>query len=73
MSKEKQEFQLGDTVYMFGEDYKLFESEIWRIALVKEGYVYETDDCEFYKEDINKWVFRTKTERRLTMEGKSEK
>lgn len=61
--REVQQFQLGDTVYMIDEDYRLFESEVYKIELADDVYYYTTNDCDFEDGDIGKWVFKSKMER----------
>lgn len=63
--KEPQEFNLGDTAYMIDEDFKFFESEVYRIELSKGEYLYETSDCDFEFKDIGKWVFKSEMDRQL--------
>ncbi|WP_259473345.1 hypothetical protein [Clostridium estertheticum] len=68
--KEKQEFQLGDTAYMIDEDYRFFESEVYRIELKDGKYYYDTHDIDFCYEDINDWVFNTEMYREIHLESK---
>lgn len=68
MDKEVQEFQLGDTVYMIDEDYRFFESEVFRIELKDGKYYYDTHDCDFVYNDIGKWVFESELYRELHLE-----
>lgn len=65
MKKEKQEFQLGDIAYMIDEDYRFFESEVFRISLEDGEYCYETRDCDFDIKDIGWWVFKSEEDREL--------
>lgn len=67
MIKEKQEFQLGDTVYMLDEDYRFFEDTIYRIEL-HDGKFYYTCECDFKNSDIGDWVFESEMHRELYME-----
>lgn len=69
IDKEKQKFQLGDIAYMIDEDYRFFESEIWRIELRDGKYYYETYDCDFSNKDIGDWVFKSKTYREVHLEA----
>lgn len=62
-NKEQQEFQLGDTAYMIDEDFRFFESEVYRIELNKGKYHYDTADCDFELKDIGKWVFKSHEDR----------
>lgn len=68
MDKEKQEFQLGDTAYMIDEDYRFFESTVYRIELNKGKYYYETSDVDFGYKDIGEWVFKSEQEREMYLE-----
>jgi hypothetical protein len=36
---EKQKFQLGDTAYMIDEDFRCFESEVYRIVYLMENII----------------------------------
>ncbi|TCO69531.1 regulator [Marinisporobacter balticus] len=63
---EKQEFELGDTAYMIDEDYKCFESTVFRITLNRKGiYDYDTYDADFGARDIGEWVFKSEQEREM--------
>ena len=66
--KEKQEFQLGDTAYMIDEDYRFFESEVYKIEL-DNGKYYYTAECDFEYVDIGDWVFKSEAERELHLEA----
>lgn len=64
MNKEKQEFQLGDTAYFVDDDYRFYESEVYRIELTKDGnFLYETRDDDFEFKDIDERVFKTEEDR----------
>ncbi|MBZ9693261.1 hypothetical protein [Clostridium sp. M14] len=67
--EEIQEFQLGDTAYMIDEDYRFFESEIYKIELDNSKYYYTTGDCDFECRDIGTWVFKSKKYRELYLES----
>lgn len=67
--KEKQEFQLGDIAYMIDEDYRFFESEVYRIELRDGKYYYDTHDVGFEYEDIGDWVFKSEMYRELHLES----
>lgn len=69
MDKEKQEFQLGDTAYMIDEDYRFFESEVYRIELRNSKYYYDTHDCDFEFKDIGDWGFKSEMYRELHLEA----
>lgn len=69
MDKEKQEFELGDIAYMVDEDYKFFESEVYRIELKNGKYYYDTHDCDFEFKDIGDWVFKSEMYRELHLEA----
>ena len=69
MEKEKQEFQLGDIVYMIDEDYRFFESEVYRIELRNGKYYYETSDVDFEFKDIGDWVFKSEMYREMHLEA----
>lgn len=62
---EKQEFQIGDFVFFLDEDFKGFESIVADIILDKDGCICYTtkDGLDFYKENINKTVFKTEKDR----------
>lgn len=60
---EKQEFQIGDIAYCIDEDYKEFEDRIVNIHLKADNTISYSGDCDFFKDDIGKWVFKTKEER----------
>jgi len=66
--KEAQEFNLGDTAYMIDEDFKFFESEVYRVELSKGKYLYDTYDVEFEYKDIGEWVFKSERDRQLYLE-----
>ncbi len=65
----KQLFQLGDIAYMIDEDYRFFESEVYRIELDNGKYYYTADDCDFEDGDIGNWVFKSEIERELHLEA----
>lgn len=67
---ETQEFQLGDTAYMIDEDYRFFESEVYKIELDNGRYYYDTDDGDFESSEIGKWVFKSYLDRQLYLESK---
>lgn len=69
MDKEKQEFQLSDIAYMIDEDYKFFESEVYRIELDNWKYYYTTDEVDFEYKDIGQWVFTSELYREIHMEN----
>lgn len=63
---DKQEFQIGETVYLLNSDMTLFEEMIQHISLISDGktIVYRTTDgFEFTKDNINKTVFKDKESR----------
>lgn len=62
---EKQEFQLGDTIYCIDEDYREFDDTIRNVFLELGGTIcYTSDDgWDFWKEDIGVTVFKTSEER----------
>jgi len=70
--KEKQEFQLGDTAYCIDEDYRFFESTVYRIELNKEKYFYTSGDADFEFKDIGDWVFTSEIYREIHLENKIE-
>ena len=62
---EKQEFQIGDTIYCIDEDYREFEDIVVSITLESNGSITYTgnDGWDFFKEDIGNEVFKTEEER----------
>ena len=68
--KEKQQFQLGEIAYMIDEDYRFFESEVFRIELKNGKYYYDTYDCDFTNDDIDEWVFTSELYREIHMGNK---
>lgn len=69
--KEHQVFQLGDTAYMIDEDFRLFESTVYKIELSYQGnYYYDSYDMEFTTEDIGKSVFKTELDRQIYLESR---
>ena len=62
---EKQEFQIGDTIYCIDEDCREFEDIVVGIALEPNGSISYTanEGWDFFKEDIGKSVFKTGDER----------
>lgn len=73
MRKEKQEFQLGDKVYILDFDNddncSLREEVITSVVLESVGFVYEmTNGYEFMNWEILEWVFRTKEEGEMAFE-----
>ena len=62
---EKQEFQIGDTIYCIDEDFRKFEDIVVSITLVSNGSITYTgnDGWDFFKEDIGNEVFKTEEER----------
>jgi len=69
MDKENQEFQLGNIAYMIDDDYRFFESEVYRIELKNGKYYYDTHDCDFEFNDIGDWVFKSEMYRELHLEA----
>lgn len=66
MKEKKQEFQLGDIAYMIDEDFRYFESEVYRVELCSdETITYTTWDCDFNTDDIGDWVFKSELMREL--------
>lgn len=65
MDNEKQEFQLGDVAYMIDEDYRFFESEVYRIELKDGKYYYDTHDIDYELKDIGDWVFTSELYKEL--------
>lgn len=67
--KEHQLFQLGDTAYMIDEDFRFFESIVYKIELSYEGeYYYDSYDMEFSTKDIGKRVFKSEIDRQIYLE-----
>lgn len=65
-----QKFQLGDIEYMIDDDYRYFESEVYKIELLDNGeYYYSTGDCDFSYEDIDDWVFESELFRDIHLEN----
>ena len=62
---EKQEFQIGDTIYCIDEDFRKFEDIVVSITLESNGSITYTgkDGWDFFKEDIGNEVFKTEEER----------
>ena len=62
---EKQEFNLGDIVYCFYASGCCFKGIITGLRLYYKTIEYQINNNEisFYKEDIGKYVFRTKEDR----------
>lgn len=63
---EKQEFQIGDTVYLLDCDFSYYEEYINHISLGFNGMTieYETvNGMEFTKKDIGKTVFKDEESR----------
>ena len=62
---EKQEFQIGDTVYCIDDDYREFDDIVVNISLEANGSISYTADsgCDFFKESIGEEVFKTREER----------
>ena len=62
---EKQEFQIGDTIYCIDEDYREFEDIVVGITLEPNGSITYTGDdgWDFSKGDIGREVFKTREER----------
>ena len=62
---EKQEFQIGDTIYCLDEDFREFEDIVVGIRLEADGSISYTGESgwDFFKEDIGEEVFKTKEER----------
>mgnify|MGYP006969170406 CR=1 FL=1 len=62
---EKQEFQIGDTIYCIDEDFRKFEDIVVSISLESNGSISYTanEGWDFFKEDIGKSVFKTGDER----------
>jgi len=65
VDNEKQEFQLGDVAYMIDEDYRFFESEVYRIELKDGKYYYDTHDIDYELKDIGDWVFTSELYKEL--------
>lgn len=61
--KERQEFHIGDIAYMIDEDFRMFESEVYSVERINGKFTYDTNDCEFTFEDIDKWVFKSELSR----------
>lgn len=67
--KEHQIFQLGDTAYMLDEDFRFFESTVYKIELSQKGeYYYDSYDMDFTSEDIGKRVFKSEMDRQIYLE-----
>ena len=62
---EKQEFQIGDTIYCLDEDFREFEDIVVNISLEADGSISYTanEGWDFFKEDIGNGVFKTEEER----------
>lgn len=62
---EKQEFQIGDTIYCLDEDFREFEDKVVNISLEADGSISYTADSgwDFFKESIGLEVFKTREER----------
>ena len=62
---EKQEFQIGDTIYCLDEDFREFEDIVVSITLESNGSITYTgnDGWDFFKESIGEEVFKTREER----------
>lgn len=62
---EKQEFQIGDTIYCIDEDYKEFEDTIKNVFLEVDNTICYTgyDGWDFWKKDIGVTVFKTNKDR----------
>lgn len=62
---EKQEFQIGDTIYCLDEDFREFEDIVVGISLEPNGSISYTanEGWDFFKEDIGNGVFKTEEER----------
>lgn len=68
---EKQEFQVGDTIYCIDDDFKEFEDIVITVTLERDntiGYVGRDYD-DFTKEDIGNRVFKTREDRLDFLEG----
>lgn len=58
------DFNLGDIVYYVDDDYRWFETEVYRIELCNDGTIeYTTDHMDFNTYDVGKWVFKTEEDR----------
>lgn len=62
---EKQEFQIGDTIYCLDEDFRKFEDIVVGIRLEADGSISYTanEGWDFFKESIGEEVFKTREER----------
>ena len=62
---EKQEFQIGDTIYCLDENFRKFEDIVVGISLEPNGSISYTanEGWDFFKEDIGNGVFKTREER----------
>ena len=62
---EKQEFQIGDTIYCLDENFRKFEDIVVGISLEPNGSISYTanEGWDFFKEDIGEEVFKTEEER----------
>lgn len=68
MDKEKQIFQIGDTAYMIDEDYRYFESEIYKVEKFGDEIIY-TCEWDFTKDDVGVSVFTSELYRQIRMEN----
>ncbi|EDS77134.1 hypothetical protein CBC_A1642 [Clostridium botulinum C str. Eklund] len=66
--QKKQQFQLGDIAYMIDADYNFYESEIYRIDLINDKYIY-TCETDFEDNDIGDWVLTSEVARELHLEA----
>lgn len=68
---EKQEFQIGDTIYCLDLDYREFEDIVTHMCLENDNTIgYRGRDFDdFTKEDIGKCIFKTKEDRIDFLQG----